>query len=191
MTAEIRPSDQLYLVEFLDLFKRLKEVSHGEHQWKMRPLRRNPLTARGTTKNFVLLAYSNPQEQGLPNIISYLLPMIPWPSRASHRAGRYISFASCTMIPMSRGLYHRAEGLVWDTSGDYDRFMQLMKPFAQSPPPDLLDRFQDDAGPIADRAVPLSIGGTSYEQEVQMYLDALSWERIRGELILFWNLGGR
>ena len=70
-----------YYVAFDTLNERLREMSHGAHQWLAIPVPGIFLAPGEQPRSCALVGYSNPDGTALPNHLVYLFPAVaPWPA---------------------------------------------------------------------------------------------------------------
>ena len=94
-----------YFVELGLLNKKLKEISHGTHQWMAVPVLGIFRAPGNEPRSCVLVGFSNPDGTSLPNYLCYLFPAVALAGHAVTGTKLVVQLEPCWMPALSRGLY--------------------------------------------------------------------------------------
>ena len=116
-----------YYVEFDTLNRKLKEISHGTHQWMAAPVPRIFMTPGQQPRSCALVGYSNPDGTSLPNHLCYLFPVAALAGNSDDDPKLLVQLEPGWMPTLSRGLYCDDGKIMIDPMEDFFRVWLPLK----------------------------------------------------------------
>jgi hypothetical protein len=97
-------------------------MSSGSEQWIARPVPGIFVSIEGEARQFLIAAYSNPDDTGLPNPLVFGIPLGMYRSQPEADAEIRVCLKRESAVPLAGALYFDADELVYDMLEDEDRF---------------------------------------------------------------------
>jgi hypothetical protein len=110
-----------YYVALDTLNQKLKEISHGAHQWMAVPVLGIFLSPGQQNRSCVLIGYSNPDGTSLLNHLCYMFPAVALAGYSPREAKLVVQLSPGSMPALSRGLYWDEGSLKIDPMEDFFR----------------------------------------------------------------------
>jgi hypothetical protein len=114
-------------VDFLTAMRRILDFSFGVHQWIAQPVTDLRFRNKKWSRRYLIVCYSNPDSTGLPNHLSFCLPLLMGRIGPVGPRTLLACFASESIVPLSKGLYWEDNDLRYDALEDYSLFWKPLE----------------------------------------------------------------
>jgi hypothetical protein len=116
-----------YCVELHVVMQRIDDISSGAHQWTCLPATSLMVGKQKRRCDWLVVGYSNPNSECLPNLLSYCFPIIFDRDKDGGGSRLLVCFAPDSMHPLCRGLYWEEDELKCDCFEDWERFWEPLR----------------------------------------------------------------